>query len=217
MWTSAVRVNGVEHDDSITLYCSESEPLLNNDLIRQQLLAVLDSSNANNPDPLQRHERYFLILKDTVTPDAEPYLLIYQRGENDVCFATTSIPPPSWLPPNTRILAHGHDHPSEPNQNVMCVDSTGAATIPGKTVNGADQGDRDWANRVNDTTANPIKNTGWLPMSGYIIDKHNVFVLRPGEKVGDEHNAGNKFNWDGLSPTDGRTARRCKWPKKVVP
>ena len=57
-------------------------------------------------------------------------------------------------------------------------------------------------------------------MPGLIIDKHNVYVLRPGQSVGTEHDAGNQFNWDGVSKTPNDTTRlprRCGWPKRIVP
>ena|SRR5687768_12811480 len=44
MMTSRTRVNGVEHTDSVTIYCSSAEPLLNYDAIRQKMMSVLDSS-----------------------------------------------------------------------------------------------------------------------------------------------------------------------------
>jgi hypothetical protein len=54
-------------------------------------------------------------------------------------------------------------------------------------------------------------------MPSVIIDKHNVFFLRPGGAPGSERNPGNMFNWDGLTPTDAATTpRRCKWPKRVI-
>jgi hypothetical protein len=75
-------------------------------------------------------------------------------------------------------------------------------------VDGADQGDWDWTNTVNDTTKNPqYQAKGWLPMPGFIIDKHNLFTMRPGQSLGDESNVGNKFNWD---------KGRCKWPKRKL-
>ena len=212
IFKTTARVNGVEHSDDVTLYCSESEPLLNNDLVRQQMMADLDSSNAASSDYTQRSERYFLVLQDTVAPGATPYLKIYPHlPSDDVCFDSTFIPYPANLPANTKIVAHGHDHPSEPNISVMCKDSTGASTIPATTVYGADQGDRDWADRVN---------TLYPTMPGYIIDKHNVYVLRPGQSLGHDHDPGNQFNWDGLSKTPNdatRFLRRCGWPKRIVP
>lgn len=212
IWDAHARVNGVEHSDDITIYCAESESLLNNDMVRQQMLADLDSSNAASSDYTQRSERYFLVLQDTVATGATPYLKIYPHlPSDDVCFDSTFIPLPANLPANTKIVAHGHDHPSEPNISVMCKDSTGASTIPATTVYGADQGDRDWADRVN-KFVNPT-------MPEYIIDKHNVYVLRPGQSLGQEHDPGNQFNWDGLSKTPNDTTRflrRCGWPKRIV-
>lgn len=43
--TSRARVNGVEHVGSVTAYCADSIALLNNDLVRQGMLAVLTRRN----------------------------------------------------------------------------------------------------------------------------------------------------------------------------
>jgi hypothetical protein len=209
MMTSRTRVNGVEHTDSVTIYCIETEPLLNSDMVRQQLLALLVSSHANDSDPANRVERRFLILKDTVTPGSAPYLYFFPRDPSaSVCNTGPQTLPDIPLPwPNRKVLAHGHDHLSEPNISVQCTDSTGM-TYVAKTVDGASTDDWEFTNLVNNPAQNPTyQQIGWLPMSGFIIDKHNVFVMRPGQSAGSEHQTGNKFRWDkGL----------CAWPKRSV-
>lgn len=226
-YASHVRVNGVEHDDSITLYCSESEPLLNNDLVRQQMLAALDSSNAWASNQLVRKERQFFIVKDTVTPAATPYLMILPPAPGaDLCGGTPIMPTPSVVPPDTKILSWGHDHPFEASDTTMgqnlgsCRDKAGRLMIGVPMLEGASPEDRDATDKYNDPTVNrAAQAAGWLPMSSFIIDYHNVYVLRPGQKLGDELTAGNKFNWDGFYQTlndTGRLSRRCGWPKRVV-
>lgn len=209
-----VRVNGVAREDSVSVYCYEVDAALNSDSVRQGLLALLDSSNAGSSNYQDRTERFFLLLKDTVTPGAQFYLRIFPKFPGaDVCATRSEMTLPSQLPPNTRVYLHGHDHPSEPNKLVHCKDSLGNyyvdrnnQKIPFKTVDGADPEDREWADSVNSPTANaPYAARGWLPMPGLTIDKHNVFMLRPGEKLGDEVKSGRKFNWD---------KGRCKWPKR---
>jgi hypothetical protein len=223
-YTSRARVNGVEHEDFVTIYCAESEPLLNNDLVRQQMRAALDSSNAWSTDQLQVNERTFFVLQDTLTSGAMPYVFIFPRGPNDdLCNGTPQMPQPSVAPANTKILAWGHDHPFEAtdpnpvNRLAICKDKAGRRdTFYG--AEGASPEDRKAANDYNDPTVNPgAQAAGWLPMSSFIIDIHNVYVLRPGQQLGDELASGNKFNWDGLYPTDpSRTSRRCMWPKRVI-
>jgi hypothetical protein len=207
-WTSTVRVNGVPHSDDIVLYCAESEQTLNNDKLRQQLLASLDSSNANDSDFRNRFERYFLVLQDTVTPGAVPYLAYNPRQPtDDVCHGSTVLPGPSMLPPNTKLLGTGHNHPSESFITVKCRDRNGNQTIPASTVYGASKTDMKWQKTVNAAYPSAFQ---------VIIDKHNVYFVRPGASIGAEHQIGNQFNWDGLMPIDGRLKRRCGWPKRIV-
>jgi hypothetical protein len=211
--TSRTRVNGVEHQDSVVVYCT-ADTLLNTDSVRQALLALLDSSNAYDSDYQNRTERYFLILQDTVSPGAKPYIYFYSTFPTaDVSQTKTELPTVTYFA-NTKVLAHGHSHPSEPNQSVTCHDSdTGELVvdengnpITQKTVDGADKYDWQWTNTVNNPALNPTYAAkGWLPMPGFIIDKHNVFTLRPGQSLGDEHNSGNKFPFGN---------GRCKWPRR---
>lgn len=220
VYESRVRVNGVEHVESVTIYCSESETLLNNDLVRQQMLAVLDSSNAWSTNQAQVVERWFYIVLDESLPGSKPYVITFPRGPNDdICSGNAVVPTPSMVPPNTRVLAWGHDHPFDPATTpfVVCRDNNGRlnAFTPAE---GASPEDRISADSVNSPTFNPAaQNAGWLPMSSFIIDMHNVYVLRPGGKAGEERNTGNMFNWDGLKPTDPTTAAgRCRWPKRAI-
>lgn len=209
VWASRVRVNGVEHYDELALYCAESEPLLNNDKLRQQLLSALDSSNANDPDFHNRVERYFFVLQDSVTPGAQPYLAFTPRQPtDDVCYATTPSLPAPLLPPNTKVLGFGHEHPSESFVVVKCRDQDGNQTIPRTTAYGASNTDIVEQRRFNAVYPNAVQ---------FIIDKHNVYIVRPGANLGDEHLTGNEVSWDGLMPPrDDRLRRRCGWPKKTV-
>jgi hypothetical protein len=226
IWAAHARVNGVEHDDAVTLYCAESEPWLNNDLVRQQMLATLDSSNGLSSNQMVRRERQFFILQDTVTPGAIPYLKILPESPGaDMCRATPTMPTPQSVPPNTRVVAWGHDHPFEASEDStqtwgLCHDDAGRLQT-GHMQEGASPDDRTTTDIYNDPAANPgAAAAGWLPMPSFIIDYHMVYVLRPGQKLGDELAPGNKFNWDGLYPTlndPTRTPRRCGWPKRLVP
>jgi hypothetical protein len=150
-----------------------------------------------------------------VKPGAKPFIYFYPTyPDADVCATRTDLPVVTAFP-DTKVLAHGHSHPSEPNQQVICKDSTGniirdtqGNPQSSTTVDGADQGDWVWTNSVNDTTQNPsYQAKGWLPMPGFIFDKHNLFTMRPGQSLGDEHDPGNKFTFD---------KGRCKWPKRKV-
>jgi hypothetical protein len=209
VWASRVRVNGVEHYDELAVYCAESEPLLNNDVLRQQLLSALDSSNANDTDYHNRVERYFFVLQDSVTPGAQPHLAFTPRDPTaDVCHTPTPSLPAPLLPPNTKVVGFGHDHPSESFIVVKCRDKHGNQTKPGRTAYGADGPDIKEQRRFNSVYPNAVQ---------LIIDKHNVYIVRPGANLDDEHRTGNEFSWDGLmQPRDDRLRRRCGWPKKTV-
>ena len=139
------------------------------------------------------------------------------------------MPTPSVVPPNTKILAWGHDHPSEATDTVtagarlgVCRDKAGRLN-PFKSTTmgeGASQEDRDATDSWNNPAINPDANAaGWLPMPSFIIDYHYVYVLRPGQKLGNELRVGNKFSWDGKYPNPDDTItlpRRCGWPKRIV-
>jgi hypothetical protein len=66
--TSLTRINGVQHTDSITVYCLDSIPLLNHEKVRQGLLAALDSSGVGGPVPFQEIERLFSSFKTQSLP-----------------------------------------------------------------------------------------------------------------------------------------------------
>lgn len=208
--TSTTRVNGVVHTDSVTIYCTETEPLLNHHTIRQGLLAVLDSSNASNPDAALRSERMYFVLQDTVTAGAPPYIQILPRGPNDnVCefhlAQHLSVPTP-W--PNRKVIGWGHSHPSEPGQSVECTNSDGTIVGSGWTLDHASPEDWIVADNYNNAQRNPgFASNGWLPGSGSIIDLHRFMMLRPGQGGGDETAAGNAFVWD---------RGRCAWPKGSI-
>ena len=214
--TSTTRVNGVVQNDSVLIYCLETESLLNNDQIRQQLMAVFDSSNADDPDPENRHERWFLVLQDTVTPGAKPYLYIMplQPGA-DVCQTGEMVMPDIPLPwPNTKIIALGHDHTSA-GLTTRCkneygqyeTDSITGDTLVFEHVFGAST--RDWRPfRVfNDPAQNtPFQNKGWLPLKSFVIDKTRMYTMRNTDLPGDETKSGNLITW-GFG--------RCKWPRRL--
>ncbi|MDP9177909.1 MAG: hypothetical protein M3O61_09540 [Gemmatimonadota bacterium] len=212
---STTRVNGVVHSDSVLIYCSETESILNGETVRQMMMALLDSSNAADPVPENRHERYYLILQDTVTPGAKPYLYIMPRQPGaDVCQAGELNMPDVPLPwPNTKILAYGHDHTSA-GEVTKCKNEDGTFKIDPLTgdtlvfphVNGASISDWDQFRIVNDPVENATyQNKGWLPMPSFVIDKVRMYTMRITDSEGDETKPGNLITW-GYG--------RCKWPRR---
>lgn len=213
--TSTTRVNGVVQNDSVLIYCAETESLFNNDAIRQQFMNVLDSSNASDPDPENRHERYFLILQDTVAPGAKPYLYIMPRQPGaDVCQAGELNMPDIPLPwPNTKILAYGHDHTST-NLVTKCKNADGTYKTDPLTgnpmelphVNRASTPDWDQFRIINDPVVDSTyQRKGWLPMPSFVIDKVRIYTMRNADSPGDETKSGNLITW-GFG--------RCKWPRR---
>lgn len=106
------------------------------------------------------------------------------------------------------MLAWGHDHPSEPNQEVNCTNADGTVTGTGTTVDVATKEDWKVARNYNDPSKNAgFDSKGWLPGPGLLMDLHRLMILRPGQGFGSETAAGNVFTWDrGL----------CAWPKVTI-
>lgn len=211
--------NGTFQSDSIVIYCYESEPLLNNDMVRQGLMAVLDSSNKDDPNPANRHERDFLVVRDTVTPGSTPWIFIKPKHPwADVCSPGLSdmpnIPLVSPLQ-NHKILASGHDHPSSPNIPVTCKDSTGnpkadqnGTPLVFTTADGPTVADWIWLDTLNSSSANAsYAAKGWLPMPEMVIDRMKLMMMRPGGTTGSEKALGNTFN---------HKFGKCAWPQRVI-
>ena len=112
---SDTRVNGTSQTDEVTIYCSDSLAILNADLVRQGLMSVNDSSGyPSKPLFADRVERMFLILQDSVTPGAEPYLWYFPKSPSaDVCSVGDLYLNWSSRPANTRVLAGGHAHDAD--------------------------------------------------------------------------------------------------------
>lgn len=124
--TSKARVNGLEHVSTVTVYCADTIALFNNDLVRQGMLATLDSSGVFTATLNSRTERVFFVLLDTVAAGATPYVAIQPKlPKADVCQVGDSIPHFSSRPPNTKVLAWGHDHMGESGQLIWCKDEQG--------------------------------------------------------------------------------------------
>jgi hypothetical protein len=210
--TSRTRVNGVEHKDSVTIYCSDSMAVFNSDSVRQGLMAVLDSSGAgvDSVNPLFRAERAFFILQDTTTPGSKPYVFILPKKPHaDACGLGGRPQEFSDRPANTKVLAWGHDHPGL-RYTIPCKDTLGNyindehgnikvfALVPGVS-------DKDWneAFRRNDPNysdhVGPV-NTFYMQSDGTLL------ILRPGQMRGAALNlTANHFKWQ---------TTRCAWPRR---
>ena len=181
--TSLTRINGVQHTDSITVYCLDSIPLLNHEKVRQGLLAALDSSGVGGPVPFQEIERLYFIVQDTVTPGAEPYVKIFpQLPGADGCRAAGWNEPPDFSdrPANTKLIAWGHTHPGLFS---FCHDRNGQII---KDENGNDDllyhppgvsdGDIFQFEKRNDPNRYP-QYVG--PVYQYVIDQQRLWIMKP--------------------------------------
>lgn len=214
--TSRTRVNGVEHRDSVTVYCSDTIPMFNSDSVRQGLMAVLDSSGVFTRPTQYRIERIFFILQDTVTPGAKPFIyLIPTLPHADACQAGDQ-PYPSFSdrPPNTKVLAWGHDHIGDPGEPIWCIDErtgvyqidprTGAPIFseiaPGATYD-------DWKMVWERNQPNDPNYLG-APINHFIIRPHDVITLRPGQMPNSAVSLpANVKKWE---------KGRCAWPKRII-
>jgi hypothetical protein len=198
--------NGTTQSDTISFYCSEADPLLNSDAVRQGLFAVLDSGNWKDSNPANRRELQFVIVQDTTAGGKVEFWILSPR-DSDVCQVTMIIPNPLDISSKYRLLTTGHIHPSEPYQSVNCPHLGGTW----KTVEGAEPKDKVFQDKIN-SNKNPYHQTyvakGWLPMSTYILDKHNIYRQRPGQPIGMEKDTSNVAAHDKKG--------KCAWPKRSI-
>jgi len=208
---SDTRVNGTYQTDAVSIYCTDTMAILSNDFVRQGLMSVNDSSGYPSHPLEDRIERAFLIVQDTVTPGAEPYVWFFPTSSTaDVCQVGASFIDFRPRPPNTRVIGSGHAHVAEPNDIVVCRDSTGQVKhdangniIYGSVLPGASGPDWDWLKLVNVSGLNP--GTA-LPLKEFVVKGNEVQVLDPTKDQGSELLPGGSFTW----PKTGR----CTWPKR---
>jgi hypothetical protein len=211
---SLTRVNGVEHTDTVTIYCIDSMTIFNSDKVRQGLMAVLDSSGAgvDSVYVMGRAERGYFILQDTTIPGSKPYVYILPKKPNaDACGFGGMPQQFSERPPNTKILAWGHDHPGI-GYTMPCKDTLGnyeydylgnpivRELLPGVS-------DEDWteAYRRNDPSysdyVGPV-NTYYMQSDGTLL------ILRPGQLADAALKlSANHFKWQ---------KGRCAWPRRKL-
>jgi len=213
--TSRTRVNGVEHTDSVTIYCSSAEPLLNYDAIRQKMMSVLDSSGYPAAVSVERVERVFLIVQDTVTPGSTPYVFIKPAlpGANE---CSTGDLPSNLLrdrPPNTKVLAWGHDHVIGigPTEIGLCPDPvTGELTYDkdGKLLGITYKAGPSVKDGLRFFDRDQPTHPDYVgPVPHFVFDFQQINIMRPGQIFIDAFSFSNTKRW-GFG--------RCKWPKRVV-
>lgn len=205
------RVNGVQHTDSVTVYCLDSVPLFNNHKIRQGLLAALDSSHVNQP--LEQVERLFFIVQDSVTPGAEPYVYIFpQLPGADACRAAGWNDPPDFSnrPANTKLLAWGHTHPAI-GTVTFCLDRNGQVQKDPEGNDalqfhfpGVSEGDKTQFQIRNDPSY--VDYAG--PVFDIIIDPQQLWIMKPTQLPNSANNlSANHPTWK---------LGQCAWPKRKI-
>jgi len=223
--TSLTRVNGVQHTQSVTVYCADTFAILNRDRARQELMTILDSSGVPAVPNTSRKERIFFILKDTTTPNSEPYIFfIPELPHADGCHVGNrqDVPKFSARPAGTKLLAWGHDHVIPFGGLNLCPDDNGIYEKDSATgllkMWKAKPGisPEDWEyiaarNNSNDTTEYPggVNDPAWVgPVNHYIINPDgDVYVVRPGQLPGAVLLLeGNNLNWGG---------GQCAWPRRT--
>lgn len=217
--TSTTRVNGVVHTDSVTIYCADSLPELNNDLVRQGLMAVLDSSGAgidSTTSIYARNERGFFILQDTTVPGSKPFIwLLPEKPHADACQYGGKFPEFSERPAGTLVLGWGHSHPGVRWENVMCTDTLGNPRTfwqngelkvwTSDLTPGVSTSDFEEQQRRNDPNYPQYQG----PIDEYFIQSDGtLLILRPGQLPMAPYNLPSQnIRW--------RTGR-CAWPRRTI-
>lgn len=202
------RANGVQHLDSVEIYCPDSMPLLNHIAVRRGMrTALFDSAGYPNKSPNDRVEHAFFILQDTVTPGAMPYVDIKPATvTSDGC----GVDPPHFnqRPPNTKVLAWGHTHPNE-FEDSFCKDSNGldwkrdAAGNPILFTHLPGASDAD-VNMAYDR-ADPSSPYYVGPIDHFIVSPYALRIIKPSRQM---RNAVNKLAANNPRVKTGK----CAWP-----
>jgi hypothetical protein len=213
---SLTRVNGVQHSDTVIIYCSDSMPVFNSDSVRQGLIAALDSSGGGVPLQLRlsRAERMFFILQDTTVPGSKPYVFIFpKQSDADACTVGWHPPHFNERPQGTKLLAWGHVHPIPVDSVVFCKDSLGNyETDPAtgdpllSTVQaGISGGDYN----LTATRNSPDYQYYVGPINHFVITADGqVLIVRPGQLPKAVLNLrANNFRW---------SKGRCAWPRRIL-
>lgn len=211
--TSDTRVNGTYQTGDVLVYCADTAAILNNDLVRQGLMAVNDSSGYPSRPTENRVERSFLILQDSLTPGAEPYVWFFPQSPNaNICTVGAANIDFRDRPSNTRVLGGGHAHVLPTDEFVVCLDPSGQPKrdaagniIAANTLPGASDEDWNWVKLLNTPGLNPGT---VFPFKEYIVRGNEVLVLDPSKEKGSELQSGGAFRW----PVTGR----CTWPKRSL-
>jgi hypothetical protein len=211
---SLTRVNGVEHTDTVTVYCSDSMAVFNSDKVRQGLMAALDSSGGGLDSGAlnSRKERGFFILQDTTTPGSKPFIwLLPQKPNASWCGIGGSLPEFDYRPAGTKIVGWGHTHPAIGFVGI-CPDSLGVAPqdssgmyILARAVPGISEEDQKEIFRRNDSSY--VHFVG--PVNHYVMQSDGtLLMLKPGQLRGAALRlAANHFKWK---------KGRCAWPRRKL-
>lgn len=205
------RVNGTYQTDAVSIYCLDTLPILNNDLVRQGAMAVNDSSGYPSKPESDRIERAFLIVQDSITPGAEPYIWFFPKANQaDICTVGDPFINFAPRPANTRVLGGGHAHAVDAGEYIVCKDSTGQIRtdsagnmLAGRVEVGGSTQDWTWLKLVNTPGLNPGT---VLPMKEYIVKGNEILVLDPSKSRGSELLSSNQYHW--------KKSGRCAWPKR---
>jgi hypothetical protein len=212
--TSLTRVNGLQHTDTVTIYCVDSMPIFNNDKVRQGLMAAIDSSGAgiDSVGKFSRKERGYLILQDTVTPGAKPYIHLFPvKPHADACQYGGKYPEFSDRPANTKVLGWGHTHPAI-GSVLLCRDTLGnyrydaqGQPIASEVVSGISDPDWDENHRRNDPTYPDYVGA----VNDFVMQSDgSILILRPTQLAGAALKlAANHFKW---------SKSRCAWPRRTI-
>ena len=191
------RVNGVEREDSVAINCFSGDSLLDFVASRKRFLDAVDSARVGDATPTNRKEFVFAIVRDPGPPSHLSVLWIKSPGA-DQCTSPWDAGDLNPVYGYGQVVAIVHVHPDYPNEIITCPAKPGEqlTALPGLSI-------PDYA-AMKETNKFFHDNFTWDPVPWYVIDKQNVYRLKPGQRLNQSTAPGNVFPWD---------RGRCKWAR----
>ena len=131
--TSVVRVNGLQHTDSVCVQCLVNDTathlpdtILNSQAVRTAMLQLADSTHGHDANLNNRTEQVAAVLRNRLNGQFTVYIFI--QTQSDRCFSQWNPLNPAALGDDS-VVAYIHTHPVDSGEVYTCPDTLYRATL----------------------------------------------------------------------------------------